>query len=121
VKAFDEKLLRFIAIKLMSPVLTVSMRSETAGVGPTTRPTTPTRLPQGSQGPTGHVVSSDAGKAPGAPARSVDRAGGYQLVYDLNRFSIYCEAQFVEACNRAGFARVKAICEQNSLYLICEK
>jgi len=49
------------------------------------------------------------------------KAGGYQLVYDLNRFSIYCEAQFVEACNRAGYARVKAICEQNSLYLICEK
>ena len=69
-KAFGEKLLRFVAIKLMSPVLTASMRFETAGVGPTTRPTTPTRQPQGSQGPTGHVVSSQAGKAPGALAHS---------------------------------------------------
>jgi hypothetical protein len=33
-------------------------------------------------------------------------AGRYELVYDLDRFSIYSEAQFVEACNRAGFARV---------------
>ena len=49
------------------------------------------------------------------------KAGRYQLVYDLNRFSIYSEAQFVEACNRAGFTRVRTICEQNSLYLICEK
>jgi SAM-dependent methyltransferase len=49
------------------------------------------------------------------------KAGDYQLVYDLNRFYIYSEAQFVEACAGAGFSRVRALHEQNSLYLICER
>jgi SAM-dependent methyltransferase len=50
-----------------------------------------------------------------------DKAGGYQLVYDLNRFFIYSEAEFADACVRAGFSRVRASHEQNSLYLICER
>jgi phosphopantothenate---cysteine ligase (CTP) len=49
------------------------------------------------------------------------KEGGYQLVYDLNRFFIYSEAQFVEACGGACFSRVRTSREQNSLYLVCER
>jgi SAM-dependent methyltransferase len=49
------------------------------------------------------------------------KAGGYQLVYDLNRFFVYSEAHFVEACAGAGFSQVRSFHERNSLYLICER
>jgi SAM-dependent methyltransferase len=49
------------------------------------------------------------------------KSGGYETSYDLNRFSIYTEEQFAKACSEAGFSRVTAIRERNSLYLICEK
>jgi hypothetical protein len=57
----------------------------------------------------------------GHRAEIFHKAGGYDLVYDLNRFSIYSELQFAQACSEAGFARVSAFHERSSLYLICEK
>jgi phosphopantothenate---cysteine ligase (CTP) len=57
----------------------------------------------------------------GHRAEIFHKAGGYELVYDLNRFSIYSEVQLAQACNDAGFSRVRAFHERNSLYLICEK
>ena len=57
----------------------------------------------------------------GHRAEIFHKAGGYELAYDLNRFSIYSELQFAQACSEAGFSRVSAFHERNSLYFICEK
>jgi phosphopantothenate---cysteine ligase (CTP) len=57
----------------------------------------------------------------GHRAEIFQKAGGYELVYDLNHFSIYSEVQFAQACSEAGFSRASAFHERNSLYFVCEK
>jgi phosphopantothenate-cysteine ligase len=57
----------------------------------------------------------------GHRAEIFHKSGGYELVYDLNRFSIYSEVQLAAACRQAGFSRVSALHERSSLYLICER
>jgi SAM-dependent methyltransferase len=57
----------------------------------------------------------------GHRAEIFHKAGGFELVYDLNRFSIFSELQFAQACSEAGFSRVSAFHERNSRHFICER
>ena len=57
----------------------------------------------------------------GHRAEIFHKAGGYELAYDLNHYSIFSEVQLAQACSEAGFSRVSAFHEAHSLYLICEK